>query len=473
MLNNLRNFSKGKLAGVLVGIIIIPFVFWGMGSVFSGGNTNSVAKINNYNISTKNFIDFINESKINPDLIKQNLDNNILEELLTQLVSTSLIDIEVDNLNIIISDETLAKIIKNQNSFKDNNGLFSRTKYEKFLLENNMSVVDFEKGIKKNELKKKLFIYISGGVKSPFFLVNNTFKEQAKNIEIDYIDLKSAYIKKDNITKTDMEKYINENKEKLYIDLIDISYVKITPEILTQEKEFSKNFFSKIDEIENLIFNNVNIKTISNEYNLNLNLVKEYNFESSNDALLKEIYRKRNEEKLQILDKNDYFLLYSITDSKKVLPDINDDKFISKIKNDIFEKNKYELHKKLLTNIQDNKFTDTNFLNLSNDKIQNLNIKSIKDKTKFSEDSINILYSLSKNSFVLIADNENNIYLAKIKKIIENNLNKNSQEIDNIKKQTHAILRDNLYTSYDLLLNDRYKIKVNENTLERIKNYFK
>ena len=55
MLNKLRNFSKGKLAGVLVGIIIIPFVFWGMGSVFSGGNTNSIAKINSYNVSTQEF----------------------------------------------------------------------------------------------------------------------------------------------------------------------------------------------------------------------------------------------------------------------------------------------------------------------------------------------------------------------------------------------------------------------------------
>ena len=60
MLNKLRNFSKGKLAGVLVGIIIIPFVFWGMGSVFSGGNKNSIAKINNHNVSTQDFSDFIN-----------------------------------------------------------------------------------------------------------------------------------------------------------------------------------------------------------------------------------------------------------------------------------------------------------------------------------------------------------------------------------------------------------------------------
>ena len=40
MLNKLRVFSKSKLAIILVGIIIIPFVFWGMGSVFSSGNTN-------------------------------------------------------------------------------------------------------------------------------------------------------------------------------------------------------------------------------------------------------------------------------------------------------------------------------------------------------------------------------------------------------------------------------------------------
>ena len=54
MLNKLRNFSKGKLAGVLVGIIIIPFVFWGMGSVFSGGNTNSIAKIKIMGTSNSN-----------------------------------------------------------------------------------------------------------------------------------------------------------------------------------------------------------------------------------------------------------------------------------------------------------------------------------------------------------------------------------------------------------------------------------
>ena len=59
MISSFRNFAKTKFAGILVFIIIIPFVFWGMGSVFSGGNTNSIAKINNHNVSTQDFADFV------------------------------------------------------------------------------------------------------------------------------------------------------------------------------------------------------------------------------------------------------------------------------------------------------------------------------------------------------------------------------------------------------------------------------
>jgi len=173
MLNKLRNFSKGKLAGVLVAIIIIPFVFWGMGSVFSGGNTNSVVKINNQNVSTQDFADFINNSKISSETIKENINNNVLEELLTQLISTSLIDIEIDEIQFFISDEMLAKKIKNEKSFKDENNNFSRTKYEKFLLKNNISSVKFEQDIRDNELKKKLFTYIGGNQITFFFNKQN------------------------------------------------------------------------------------------------------------------------------------------------------------------------------------------------------------------------------------------------------------------------------------------------------------
>ena len=73
MISSLRNFAKTKFAGLLVFIMIIPFVIWGMGSMFSSGNTNNIAKINKTNISTQDFIDYLNTSGIPQETIKKNL----------------------------------------------------------------------------------------------------------------------------------------------------------------------------------------------------------------------------------------------------------------------------------------------------------------------------------------------------------------------------------------------------------------
>ena len=156
MIGSFRNFAKTKFAGILVFIMIIPFVFWGMGSMFSSGNTNTLAKINKKNISTQDFIDFINSSGIPEKTIRENLNNNIIEELLSNLISTTLLNLEVKNYNLIVSENTLLKKIKDNKNFLDENGNFQRIKYEKFLLENNQSAPIFELRLKNRELQKKL-----------------------------------------------------------------------------------------------------------------------------------------------------------------------------------------------------------------------------------------------------------------------------------------------------------------------------
>ncbi len=473
MLNKLRNFSKGKLAGVLVAIIIIPFVFWGMGSVFSGGNKNTIAKINNYNVSTQDFADFINNSKISTELIKENINNNVLEELLAQFVSTTLIDIEINELKILISDEILAKKLKKKKFFQDENNNFSRTKYEKFLLENNMSPIVFEQEIKINELKKNLFNYIGGGIKSPYFLINKTYKEQLKKVEVDYLDLNSIYINKNEISLDDIKKHINKNKGNFLLEKIDVSIIKITPKNLTGETDFTENFFSKIDEIEDLITNNNKINEIAKKYNLEVETINEYYPERNSEDLLSEIYKKRNKNTLELLDKNDFFVLYEIKNLKKILPSLESDEFLEIVKNDLFENNKYNIHTDLMKKIRKKEFTNEDFIKLSKGVFNNLIINSIDDANKFTSESVKLLYSLDANNFSLVSDENNNVYLTKIKNIYQNNLDKNSDEIKIFANKTNKKLRDNLYNSYDFLLSEKYKIEVNEKTLNRMKNYFK
>ena len=473
MLNKLRLFSNTKLAGVLIAIIIVPFVFWGMGSVFSGGNTNNIAKINNDTISTQDFIKYVNQSKMDAEYIKKNINNNVLEELISQIVSIKLLDMEINELNILISDKTLANKIKSNEVFLDDDKKFSRIKYEKFLLENNLTAPDFEIRFKNEELKKSLFSFVGGGIKSPYFLNNKIYINKNKEVEIDYFNLDSVYNKE--TTQIEIDQFINDNEENLKEELIDFSYSKIIPSNLIEIDEFNNEFFKKIDEIENSILNGSNIEDIKKKYDLKLEYFNNYNNIDQNNKILKEIYQNRNNDKIQLLDKNDYYLLYEITKINKILPNKSDLSFINRVKENLILKKKYEYNKDLFQKIQDKKLNDNEFIKISNNgqNIENVIIKSVEDNKVFDNDSVKLVYSLPVNSFVLITDINNNIYLAKIKNIFSKNLSKdNDINKEYLIKSNNKII-DEIYSSYDLSLNKKYKVKVFQNTLNRIKNNFK
>jgi len=473
MLNKLRSFSNTKLAGILMAIIIIPFVFWGMGSVFSGGNTNNIAKINNETISTQDFMKYVNQTRMDGEYIKKNIDNNVIENIISKIVSIKLLDMEINDLNILISDKTLANRIKSNEVFLDDKKKFSRIKYEKFLLENNLTAPDFEIRFKNDELKKNLFAYVGGGIKSPYFLNNKIYTNKNKEVEIDYFNLDIAY--NTETSESEIDEFIKDNEENLKEDLIDFSYSKITPSNLIEIDEFNNEFFKKIDDIENSILNGSNIEDIKKKYNLKLEYFNNYNNDDEENEILKEIYQKKNDDKIQLIDKNDYYLLYEITKINNILPSKSDLNFINRVKNNLILKKKYDFNKELFQKIQDKKLNKDEFLKISkgSNNISNTIIKSLDDNKIFDKDSINLVYSLPVNSFVLITDANNQIYLAKINNIITNNLSK-----DNIKNNQYMVesnnkIIDEIYSSYDLSLNKKYKVKVFQNTLDRIKNNFK
>ena len=478
MLNNLRNFAKTKLAVVLVGIIIIPFVFWGMGGVFSGGNKNNIAKINDKSISTQDFVNYVNLSKIESDTIRKNIDNNIIEEILAELISKTMISMEINDLNLKISDKILNKTIKENNNFKDENNNFSRIKYEKFLLSSNLSAPDFESRLRENELRKNLFSYVSGGLNSPLFLVNNTYKEQSKKVKINYINLENIYKKKEDFSSEEISKFIDEHNDTLKEKIISFRYSKITPKDLIGIDEFNNLFFEKIDDIENEISNGTTLENLLTKYQLKSNLKENFNLnEGSNDGeFYKKIYENAENNKLKLLDENDFYILYEISDIKEVLPNIENENFIAEVKELLFNESKHQFNYKLIQKIGKKKLNQKDFDELSKmsfAKIENIEINSIKDNNKFSVDSIKYLYTLSKNNYALISDKDKNIYLIKIINISVSNISKNSEDFPVYKEQTNIKLRDNIYSSYDFFLNNKYKIKINEKTVERVKNYFR
>ena len=470
MIGSFRNFAKTKFAGILVFIMIIPFVFWGMGSMFSSGNTNSIVKINESNVSTEEFIDYLNNSGIPQKTIRENLNNNIIEELLSGLVSTKILDLEIKEYDLIISKETLLKMIKKNKNFLDDQGNFQRLKYEKFLLENNQSAPQFELRLKNRELQKNLFSFVGAGTVSPKFLVKKLYEEENKKLEIDFINLDKFYKKKGDFTDNDLKKFLEENKENLKVDYLDFEYSIINPKNLIGVDEFNQSFFDKIDQIEIDISNEVPFNSIVSNLNLKSTKVKDFLFSSDKNEVEKKIFELKGTD-FDIFELGDDYVLYKIQKNESREPDITNSQTKEEILDLIFQKNKFDYNTNLIEKIKNNEFNDNEFIQMGQQNIKTAKLNSIRDNKKFDINAVKILYSLPINSFTLINDEKENIYLAKVKDYQVELIDNNNEIIDYTNKQ-NSNLKNNMLKSYDLYLNSRYNVTLNQKTIERVKNFF-
>ena len=473
MINPFRNITKKKFGGLLlIIIIIIAFGFGGFGGGFNIGNQNSIAKINNKNLSTQDFMDYLNKSGLSQQVIKNNIDKNIIEELLSTLISTTLLALEIKELDLSMTKDVLIERIKNNKNFQDEKGMFKRTLYEKFLLTNNSSAPIFEAKLKDKELQKQLFTYISGGTKSPEFMVNKFYKEENRKLDIDYINLNTFYKKTDAFTDKELRDFVEENAKKLEQDYIDFSYVNINPKNLIGLNEFNQTFFDKIDNIENQISKNINFETIVKELNLTPISVTDYINLDNNKTTENKIYNSRKNN-IEVIENNGTYIFYNIDNLNTKLPTIENDKFKKQIKNLLFQKAKYEFNNNILNDINKKTFNQSSFNQLGGNSIKKIKLNSIKDNKKFQINSIKILYSLPINSFTLITDDQNNVFVAKTVSFQEKNITKSFVDFDKVSIEEGTQSKNNILKSYDLFLNSRYKVVINEQTLERVKNYFR
>ena len=136
----------------------------------------------------------------------------------------------------------------------------------------------------------------------------------------------------------------------------------------------------------------------------------------------------------------------------------------------VFKKSKFDFNKDLLDRISNKNFNDIDFIKMGKNKIEVKKLNSIRDNKKFDIKAVEMLYSLPVNSYTLINDEQNNIYLAKVKNF--QNEVFNEKEIKEYANKQNSNIKNTMLKSYDLFLNDKYDVEINQKTIERVKNYF-
>jgi len=473
MIKTLKNFGGKKLGGViLIAVIVIAFGFGGFGGGFSTNNQNNIAKINKTNVTTQDFMNYLNGSNISQQAIRENLDKNIIEELLSGLISTTLIDLEVEDFDLSITELTVLKKIKENKNFQNENNIFQRTKYEKFLLSNNMSAPMFELQLKNRELQKHLFDLIGAGTITPEFLIKKKFEEQNKTIDVEYLAMSNQYKEKDNYSKEEIEKFVEENKDQLKREYIDFKYAVLNPKNLIGLEEFNQDFFDEIDIIENKISKGDTFETILENIKVNVIEINKYTSSSTKKINEDRIYSKRSSN-LDIIENGDNFLLFSIVNKYDLGPDLSDEVTKDEITELVFQKGKFDLNRSFLEKIQKKEFDNEKFNEMSANNLEYASLNSINDNNTFEANSVKILYSLPVNSFTLVNDKDNKIYLVKIVNVKDNSYNETDEDYLKFVQKQNTENRKSILQSYDRLLNNKYKVQLNQKTIDRVKNYFK
>ena len=179
---------------------------------------------------------------------------------------------------------------------------------------------------------------------------------------------------------------------------------------------------------------------------------------------------KNDDEVLNLIDN---FLLYSITNKYDRGPDLNDQNTKDEIQELVYQKGKFDLNRSVLEEIQNKKFDDNKFREMAGFSKEYLTIDSINDDATFEANSVKMLYSLPNNSFTLVNDKENKIYLVKLVSSKKNIFSETDENYLNFVNNQNTNTRKTILQSYDQLLNTKYQVQLNQKTIDRVKNYFK
>ncbi len=483
MLNSIKKYSKTFFFKVLVGIIILPFLFWGMGDVFSGGSQNVVAKIDSEKISTRDFINYLNILNLSDQERKDLPKTDLAEKILSEYIGKKVLILELEDLDVVLEDSSLKELIINDKTFFKENK-FSRTEYEKFLIASGLSAALFESNMAEQEKKRQLLNFLSGGIEIPHFLVQHEFNKENQTKKIEFINLKNLYNKP--ISEKKIEEVFNKNKEFYTEDFKDFKYAELTPLNIIGENEYNESFFNKINLIENEVLDNVEFNKLASAYNLNINntgLVnkKNKNIDKKissrlNEKIINRFFKIKQQNIVEFINLDKKYFIVELTKKTLIQKDKNSKEVRDSIKAQINIENKITENSKLAKDITDKKFTKSNmeiFAKENNLSVDSITLNNLEDNSTFSSGVVKRIFETDDKSINLITDNmlkDNFIIYTKETKLPT--IKKKNKDYENFKLKAKLNLANSIYNIYDLGLNRKYNVEINNKTLNRIKNSF-
>ncbi len=248
MLESIRNGAQSFGVKVAFGIIILVFVFWGIGNFNDRDYSNVVAMVNGQPIVAAEFEKAYRNAeefmlRQNPGLTREQLDKAHLgRQVLNELIQLTLINQEARRGGIAVTPVELRQHAEQIKAFQDENGKFDPEAYKRVLAARRTSPPDFEKELSDQLLRDKVYQLVT----APAWMGSDEARKRYDFIRerrvLDYLFLPAAeFASKVEIGKDEPATYYEEHKAEFADPArVEVEYIAVNPEAMAKPEEIGE-----------------------------------------------------------------------------------------------------------------------------------------------------------------------------------------------------------------------------------------
>lgn len=244
MLEYIRNSAQSFGVKVAFGVIILVFVFWGVGNFNDRDYSNIVAMVNGEPIVASEFAKAYHNAeeyllRQDPSLTREQLAKEHLgRQVLNELVQIALLSQEARRAGISVTPLEMRTAVGRNKAFQDESGKFDPDAYQRVLAAQRISPTEFERDLENQLLRDKIFELITAAIWVDPDEPRHRYNFIRERRLVDYRFLPAAgFMGEAVVTEEEARTWYEAHKQDFAIPpRVDVAYVMVRPEDLVDRK---------------------------------------------------------------------------------------------------------------------------------------------------------------------------------------------------------------------------------------------
>lgn len=289
-MDKLRDFLKSWPGRILLILCLSPLALLGVESYFGGNvDPNQIAQVGEASVGMSEYQTAVNSRR--SEVLEQVEDASLLnedvlhEQVLKGLIDRTLLEQQAGKLGMTVSDDTINRLLRQEEIFQDAEGNFSNDQFSNFLRQRGMTKNQLFAEFRNQLSLDQLNASIVGTAVYPMQAVSQLIDLQleSRNVWVHRFNWQD-YADKVKLSKTDIQSYYDANKDTLKsAAMVDLAYIQLSPqtikvdevtaEELQQQYEAYKQSIAATDErkVSQILFTGKDAKTRADKVKARLN----------------------------------------------------------------------------------------------------------------------------------------------------------------------------------------------------------